>query len=88
MLYIGEQPVSRTVDNRLRRLAKKRGYRLTKSRQKLLHYYCQGGYRLIEPHQNAVIAGEYFELTPGDVESLLFKLGDNRRSQKVRCCVA
>lgn len=60
-----------TKENRLRRLAKRAGYRLEKSRARTPHLNDHGLYRLTDPHRNVVIAGERFDWTLDDVDGFL-----------------
>ena len=57
------------LDSRLRRLAKRQGYALCKSRRHGQDF--RGGYRIVDPFHNAIVAGEKFDLSPVDVEAWL-----------------
>ena len=56
---------------RLRGCLKRRGYYLRKDRTRSWSYDCQGGYMIVDPYHNAIIAGERFDLTLADVENWL-----------------
>jgi len=58
-------------DSRLRRLAKKHGYALRRSRSPAYSIDNRGQYRIVDPFLNAIVAGEKFDMTPGDVEEWL-----------------
>lgn len=62
--------VSRAADSRLRRLAIKLGYCLHKSRA-MFGIDNHGGYRIVDPDLNAVMAGERFDMNAKDVENWL-----------------
>lgn len=51
------------VDKRAKRLAKKLGLRLMKSRRHLGSFDNQGEYMLVDVSANCVIAGSHFDLT-------------------------
>lgn len=53
-----------------------RGYTLRTSRARRITVDDLGGYRLIDPEHNAVIAGTRFELALDDVEEWLARLPD------------
>ena len=50
-------------DARVRRMAKKAGYKAVKSRRR----NSPGGYMLVDPSRNAAVYGTYYELSPDDV---------------------
>jgi hypothetical protein len=58
-------------ENRLRRLAKKQNLYLRKSRVRHTNVDDWGGYMILDPYQNVVVAGERFNLTLDDVENFL-----------------
>ncbi len=58
-------------ENRLRRWAKPLGMALRKSRVRRPHLNDQGGYMIVDPYRNVVIAGERFDWGLDDVESYL-----------------
>lgn len=58
----------------LRRRAKAAGYALVKSRARIQHMNDQGGFRIIDPDLNAVVAGERFDFDLSDVEDWLAAL--------------
>lgn len=62
--------VSRAADTRLRRFATQLGYRLHKSRL-MLGINNLGGYRIVDPDLNAVMAGEHFDMGAKEVEDWL-----------------
>lgn len=55
----------------LRRQAKKLGLALVKSRDRYIHADNKGGYRIINPWRNWIVAGEKFDLDLDDVEEFL-----------------
>ena len=55
----------------VRRLAKRHGYALRKSRARNLHMNDLGGYRLIDPWRNWIVLGERFDLDLEDVKAFL-----------------
>jgi hypothetical protein len=63
--------IDKTRENRLRRLAVRKGYRLCKSRARIIHFNNQGLYQLLHAHQNWVIAGANYDWTLDDVEAWL-----------------
>ncbi len=63
-----ETQSDKTREQRLRRLGKKQGYYLRKSRVKNPYLDDQGGYMVIEPYWNIAVYGERFDLTLDDVE--------------------
>ena len=71
---------SKTIENRLRQLAKQFGYRLVKSQlRKHLHFNDQGLYQIINARKKGrVVHGERFELTLDDVEQF-FNEGPQKR---------
>ena len=57
-------------ESALRRKAKKLGYALQKSRARL-NINNHGQYCIIDPFQNAIVAGERFDMSAADVEDWL-----------------
>lgn len=55
------------MEARARRAAKRVGLRAIKSRRTIGGGRNDGGFMIIDPYRNAVMAGERFELTPDDV---------------------
>jgi hypothetical protein len=55
------------LDGHARRAAKRIGLMARKSRTRTIHLNDHGGYMLIEPYRNCVVAGERFDLTAEDV---------------------
>jgi len=55
----------------LRRQAKKLGLTLVKSRARRTHADDKGGYRIIDPWRNCIVAGEKFDLDLDDVQEFL-----------------
>ena len=62
---------SATEDSRLRRLAKKHGYALRRSRSSYWSINNRGEYQIVDPFLNMIVAGEKFDMTPGNVEEWL-----------------
>jgi len=58
----------KALENRLRRLAKKKGYYIKKSRAKNWNIDDQQGYMIIKLHFNTIAAGEKFNLSLEEVE--------------------
>ena len=58
-------------ENRLRRMAKRLGFALQKSRARTVHANDRGGFRIVDTEENYVVAGDKFEITLDDVEHLL-----------------
>ena len=54
-----------------RRLAKSKGLLVSKSRWHRGSIDNAGGYRIIDPHYNSIVAGERWQLTIEDVEGIL-----------------
>lgn len=52
----------KTIEMRLRRRAKAKGYRVEKSRARVLHMNNRGGYQLIDIYKNAVVDGPDYDL--------------------------
>jgi hypothetical protein len=63
----------RSVESRLRRLARGSGYDFHKSR-KAIGGDNRGGYMLVETNANALVAGDRFQLTIQDVARELQRL--------------
>lgn len=59
--------ISKYEDARLRRLARRYGYALHRSRRGF-SLDNLGGYRIVDPEGNACVAGARFDLEPADVE--------------------
>jgi hypothetical protein len=55
------------IDSRLRRLARRHGYVLQRSRRGISSDNF-GGYMIVDPDINACVAGSRFDLEPLDVE--------------------
>ncbi len=62
----------KTKERRIRRLARRHGYALRKSRaRKYLHSNNRGRYMLLDPWHNRIALGERFELSLDGVEVFL-----------------
>ncbi len=61
--------VSQAREARARRALAKDGYTLAKDRAKTWSINHQGGYRIINPSYNVIVAGENFDLELEDVEA-------------------
>lgn len=61
---------SRAADSRLRRLASQLGYALRRSRS-TLGVNNHGGWRIVDPHINAIVVGENFDLDDVEVDEWL-----------------
>lgn len=55
-----------SLESKVRRIAKKCGLRATRSRRGVSADNC-GEFRLVDDYCNRIVAGEKFDLTPGDV---------------------
>ena len=55
----------------LRRRAARCGYGLRRSRARSLHIDNHGGWMIIDPSRNRIVAGERYDLTDDDVEAFL-----------------
>ena len=55
------------IDARIRRLARRHGYVLHRSRRGISRDDL-GGYRIVDPYINACVAGSRFDLEPADVQ--------------------
>jgi hypothetical protein len=62
--YIADMQ-SKVLESRARRAARRAGYVARKSRRLSIDNY--GGFRIIEPRHNFVVAGSRFEMTAQDV---------------------
>lgn len=62
-----EYHLSRADDSRLRRLAKRSGHMVRKSRWRLDTFDNHGGYMLVDADRNRLVAGDRFDLTGGEV---------------------
>lgn len=63
----------KVFENRLRRMAKRLGLALAKSRAKRWSVDDQQQYRILEPNGNRIIQGESFDLSLDAVEAFLAK---------------
>lgn len=61
----------KVYENRLRRKAARLGLALRKSRARRLYLNNQGGYRIVDPYHNFIVAGERFDLSLEEVEAFL-----------------
>lgn len=69
--------ILRADDSRLRLLARRRGYYVQKCRAQL-GIDNRGGYRILDPNLNLIVAGERFDLDPREVESWLSAHAEGR----------
>ena len=60
----------KTRENRARRKLRKMGYALQKCRNRADRYH-YGQYRIIEINTNAIVTGERFDMSLGDVERFI-----------------
>ena len=70
----GTEDHDKVKENRLRRMAKRRGLALMKSRRRDPRAYDYGGFMLIEPNRNIVIFGanpNAFSADLNDIEAFL-----------------
>lgn len=66
--------ITKTEEAGLRRLAARNGLALKKSRG-AIHADNLGGFMIVDPSLNAVVAGECFDLQARDVRALLAERG-------------
>ena len=59
------------IESKARRELKKLGYLLKKSRVRKPHLNDQGGYMIIEPNMNSVVAGDRFDMSPEEVGAFI-----------------
>jgi hypothetical protein len=64
-------PEMKVVENKLRRIAERRGYRLTKSRRRDPKAIGFGGYALIAEDSGLAVLGARFNATLDDVQEFL-----------------
>lgn len=58
-------------ESRTRSRAKRRGLALRKDRARTRSINHQGGYMLVDPYKNSIVAGERYDLSLAAVEDLL-----------------
>ena len=58
-------------ENALRHRARRLGLLVRKSRARQLGPNNRGGYRLVDPWQNAIVAGEHFDLCLAEIAEVL-----------------
>lgn len=58
---------TRQEEDKARRVARRNGLRVSKSRDLLYHSNNRGGLRLIDPYNNTVVAGLNFDCTPEQI---------------------
>ena len=71
MSFSDEYTLPKSEDARLRRMARRHGYAVRKSRWRLDSIDNLGGYMVVNPAANLVVAGGRFELTAADVAAWL-----------------
>ncbi len=59
------------TEAQLRRFADRLGFTLRKSRVRYVSHDNRGGYRLVDPFINTIVAGEHFDLSLHNVEEWL-----------------
>lgn len=62
-----EQHEKELIEGKARRMARKAGLAVRKSRQRNLTFDNQGKLMVIDPYHNIVVAGSHFDLSPEDV---------------------
>jgi hypothetical protein len=65
------EEITPSVDGRLRRLARRKGYILRRSRWRRYSIDNLGGYMIVDPDTNSCVAGERYDLEPSYVEAWL-----------------
>jgi hypothetical protein len=63
--------MSNSNESRVRRLARREGYVVRKSRAREWRYNDQTEFRLIEPERNLIVLGERFDVSLDDIETWL-----------------
>jgi len=71
MPFSDEYTLPKSEDARLRRMARRHGYTVRKSRWRLDSPDNFGGYMIVDPASNLVAAGGRFDLTGSDVAAWL-----------------
>lgn len=71
MPFSDEYTLPKSEDARLRRMARRHGYAVRKSRWRLDSPDNLGGYMIVDPDNNLVAAGGRFDLTGADVAAWL-----------------
>jgi hypothetical protein len=71
MPFSDEYTLPKSEDARLRRMAQRHGYTVRKSRWRLDSIDNLGGYMVVDPAANLVVAGARFDLTGADVAAWL-----------------
>lgn len=71
MPFSDEYTLPKIEDARLRDMARRHGYTLRKSRWRLDSPDNLGGYMVVDPAANLVVAGARFDLTGADVAAWL-----------------
>ena len=71
MSFSDEYTLPKSEDARLRRMARRHGYAVRKGRWRLDSIDNLGGYMVVNPAANLVVAGARFELTAADVAAWL-----------------
>ena len=66
-----DRNIERAEEARVRRLAARQGYAIRKDRARSTSLDHQGGYMVVDPWRNVVIAGQRFDLTLEDLRQLL-----------------
>lgn len=66
--------MDKVIEMRLRRRAAAKGYRLEKSRARILHTNNRGGYQLIQVGKNEVVGGVDYDLMLDDLEGYIAEL--------------
>ena len=61
------EQTDRRLENGARRAAKRLGYKARKSREHSLHMNNLGGFRIVDPNRNCVVAGEKFNMSAEEV---------------------
>jgi hypothetical protein len=58
-------------ESAVRARAQSHGYRVEKSRQRMIHINNHGEYRLIDPFQNLIVLGERYDASLGEIAEFL-----------------
>jgi hypothetical protein len=58
-------------ESAVRARAQSRGYRVEKSRQRMIHIDNRGEYRLIDPFHNLIVLGERYDASLGEIADFL-----------------
>ena len=67
----GMSPAEKTIENKLRRQAKRLGLEIKKSRVREIHLHDHGGYQIVALRSKRLVHGELYSLSLSEVHSHL-----------------